>query len=245
MSPLRGRSSEAEHQLPKLRTRVRFPSPALSAMRATSPERRRTCRQPVMATPPTSALRRRVLITPAGEIGDPPGDRSQLFLSTGLDGRERTGVGQGRRPCRSPRHGRSPPRAVRCPNPGPGEPRRRPGPESTGTTSSAEPWMSRSGTDGAGTSGGAVPRKGEWSNPPESPTKAAGRQPPRSVVSRTTSKPAFAPSDHPARTTRSRPVPALRSRTKASEAVRWCFPSPPSFPFQSGTTVGTPAAAIR
>jgi hypothetical protein len=25
----RGRSSEAEHQLPKLRTRVRFPSPAL------------------------------------------------------------------------------------------------------------------------------------------------------------------------------------------------------------------------
>src|SRR4029079_2290962 len=27
---LRGRSSAAEHQLPKLRTRVRFPSPALS-----------------------------------------------------------------------------------------------------------------------------------------------------------------------------------------------------------------------
>ena len=29
----RGRSSEAEHQLPKLRTRVRFPSPALSQLR--------------------------------------------------------------------------------------------------------------------------------------------------------------------------------------------------------------------
>jgi hypothetical protein len=28
VTPARGRSSEAEHQLPKLRTRVRFPSPA-------------------------------------------------------------------------------------------------------------------------------------------------------------------------------------------------------------------------
>jgi hypothetical protein len=33
----RGRSSEAEHQLPKLRTRVRFPSPALSKHRRSNP----------------------------------------------------------------------------------------------------------------------------------------------------------------------------------------------------------------
>src|SRR4029079_16856495 len=31
---LRGRSSAAEHQLPKLRTRVRFPSPALDTLHA-------------------------------------------------------------------------------------------------------------------------------------------------------------------------------------------------------------------
>jgi hypothetical protein len=33
----RGRSSEAEHQLPKLRTRVRFPSPALDQRRRSNP----------------------------------------------------------------------------------------------------------------------------------------------------------------------------------------------------------------
>ena len=40
----RGRSSEAEHQLPKLRTRVRFPSPALSH------------RRPLVARSPSPAL---------------------------------------------------------------------------------------------------------------------------------------------------------------------------------------------
>ncbi len=35
----RGRSSAAEHQLPKLRTRVRFPSPALSERQSASPAR--------------------------------------------------------------------------------------------------------------------------------------------------------------------------------------------------------------
>ena len=39
LSRLRGRSSAAEHQLPKLRTRVRFSSPALSERQSASPAR--------------------------------------------------------------------------------------------------------------------------------------------------------------------------------------------------------------